>query len=423
MSKDLDETFDFTKRFQDEETQEDAEPFGSRIHSESRLLDGIPRQLLNVLRPFFEEKSFEKDDHLIRQGESGDCLYVVVSGKVKIYSENEFGEENVIDRSGPGDVLGEMALLTGESRSANVVAEEPVKVLALDAKTVHSLTEEHLELSKLMSNIVARRLGSVEYDALSGKTLGDYKLKRRLGKGGMAVVYEAAAEKDGRRVALKMMSHRLIYDPRARRKFDQEFELVRSFNSPFIVRTHSRFEAFQTYFLVMEFCDGKSLSEVFQEGPVNESRVRTIYEALRNALNYAHQKGVIHRDIKPGNIMELSSGEVKIMDFGLASPIDEVDQLKGISGTARYLAPELLNYHSASVETDYFAAGMTLIELIMGRKIISGRSFRMIVEQLRDWKSPDVASLCPHISQELALKVACLLSPNPEQRDWSALTE
>jgi len=408
----LDDLFDFTKRSTNNSTV-DAETFDTPLGS---IIEGIPPQLLTVLRPHFEERTFPKDSHLIRQGEAGDCLYVVVSGKVRIYSENENGDVNLIDHSGPGEVLGEMALLTGESRSASVVAEMPVKAMSLSASVVHELAQEHAELSKLMSNIVAKRLGAVEYDALAGKILGGYRLKRRLGKGGMAVVYEATDPADNQTVALKMMSHRLVYDAAARANFEQEFEILQSFNSPYIVRTHSRFAAFHTYFLVMEYCEGRPLDELVDEGPRPESELRVIYESLRKALEYAHSKDVIHRDVKPSNLIHIENGEVKLMDFGLAIPIDELGSSRGISGTARYLAPEILMFDPPSKKSDYFSAGMTLFELMIGRKYLQGDSFKSIIQQLKRWRGPNIKLICPDISDELIANVSSLLSPKADQR-------
>lgn len=395
----------------------------SMLRFESAFLLEKPDRLMELLRPFLEERVFEKDSYLMRQGEPGDRLYVLVSGKVKIYSQDDTGKEHVIDRSGPGDVLGEMSLLTGESRSANVIAEEHVKAMVLPAETVHRLAAEHSEISRLMSEIVAKRLGAVEYDALSGKTLGKYCLHRRLGKGGMAVVYEATNPIDGQRVALKMMSHKLVYNSVARAKFDREFELVRSFNSPFIVKTYSRFEAFHTFFLVMEFCDGRSL-DVFVDGaPNDDGAVREIYEALRQALLYAHELGVIHRDVKPSNMIKLENGDIKLMDFGLATPIDELSEAKGICGTVRFFAPELFKFQPASIQSDYFAAGMTLLELMLGDRFIRADNFMSISDQMLNWQPPDIAKLCPHASGELVNNVTGLLSPIANQRQMPALME
>lgn len=402
-------------------TTDIATTIDSRLRFDSALLSETPDRLVKLLRPYFEERVFEKDSYLIRQGDPGDCLYVLVSGKVKICSQDAAGKENLIDRSGPGDVLGEMALLTGESRSASVIAEENVKAMALPAKTVHLLAKQHAEVSRLMSNIVAKRLGAVEYDALAGKTLGGYQLRRRLGRGGMAVVYEATNPIDGKRVALKMMSHGLVYNSAARAKFDQEFELVRSFDSPFIVKTFCRFEAFHTFFLVMEFCDGKPLDELVAGAPNDEASVRQIYEALRQALEYAHQLGIVHRDIKPSNMIKLENGAVKLMDFGLATPMDELAEAKGISGTTRYLAPELLRFEPASIQSDYFAAGMTLLELMLGRKFIQGSKFEFISNQLLNWQPPGLAKLCPEFGHELVVNVTRLLSPIAGHREMPAL--
>ena len=232
----------------------------------------------------------------------------------------------------------------------------------------------------------------------------------------MAVVYEATNPSDNETVALKMMSHRLVYDSTARANFEQEFELLQSFDSPYIVSTYSRFAAFHTYFLVMEFCEGRPLDEIVDSGPLPEPELQVIYESLRKALEYAHNKDVIHRDVKPSNMIQLTTGEVKLMDFGLAIPIDELGTSKGISGTSRYLAPEVLSYQPPSIKSDYFSAGMTMLELMIGRRYVVGDSFESVIQQLKRWRTPDIGLICPEISDELIQRVTSLLSPVANER-------
>ncbi len=213
-----------------------------------------------------------------------------------------------------------------------------------------------------------------------------------------------------------MMSHRLVYDRQALHRFEQEFEIVRSFDSPYIVKTYSRFEAFHTYFLVMEFCDGRPLDKAVAEGPMTEAASQKSFDSIRAALDYAHERRIIHRDIKPANMIENRDGTAKLMDFELAIPLAELDPTFGISGTAYYIAPELLTYRPPSTKSDYFAFGMTMLELLLGQQPLRRGSRTEIFDQLRRWTKPDIRKMRPDISAEFCNQIAELLNPMASER-------
>ena len=378
-------------------------------------LSGISEGLRKVLEPQFEEIEFEHGAHLIRQGDHGDRLFVLLSGRVEVYSDVA-KQRHLIDESGPGDVVGEMALLTREARTASVVAKERVKALSLSAKKVHELAKEHPELSCLMNNMVAKRLGSVEYDALAGKSLNGFLLKRRLGKGGMGIVYEAIDPASDKTVALKMMSHQLVHDGNALEQFEREFDIVRSLESNNIVKTYSRFAAFGTWFLVMEYCSGNALDHLVARGPVSEEYALQMFRSISSALDHACHRGVVHRDIKPSNMIEHEDGTIKLMDFGLATPLASLDESTRLCGTALYLAPELLAGGVPSIETDYFAFGMSMLEMLMGRCPVTPGSVNQVLGQIRRWRKPDVRRARPDLCPKFCDQIAALLDPEPSNR-------
>lgn len=383
--------------------------------SPGACLAEISEDLLKVLEPHFEEIEFEHGAHLIRQGEQVDQLFVLLSGHVEVYSDVGT-QRHLIDESGPGDVMGEMALVTNEARTASVIAKDRVKALSLSAKKVRELTAEHPELSCLMNNVVAKRLGSVEYDALAGKSLNGFLLKRRLGKGGMGIVYEAIDSELDRTVALKMMSHRLVHDCDASAQFEREFEIVRLLESENIVKTFSRFAAFGTWFLVMEYCAGKPLNRLVKNGPVSEEYARHVFCSISSALNHSIKHGIVHRDIKPSNMIEHEDGSVKLTDFGLATPLRSLDKSTRLCGTAAYLAPELLAGSAPSVETDYFAFGMSMLELLTGKCPVEPGSTSHVLGQIRRWRKPDVRLARPDVSPDFCDQIAALLDPEPSSR-------
>jgi len=259
-------------------------------------------------------------------------------------------------------------------------------------------------------------------------------IQRRLGVGGMSVVYEAIDPTDQRQVALKIMSHRLVYDAPARRFFEREARIIQSFDHPDIVQMRGRFEAFKTFFMVMEFCDGQPLSEVIQShGPLPKSEIRKVVGTVGLALDYAHQMDVIHRDIKPSNIMINQDGSIKLMDFGLASPADELGFQANapIVGTPGYMSPEQMTGGPITPATDYFGLGCALFEMLTGARAVPDRRPATLARFQHSWKSPDVRDECPSASDELCQLLESLLARDAAERHidtdrltkWKALVD
>jgi CRP-like cAMP-binding protein len=382
------------------------------------LLAELPSRVAGLLEEHMREEQFAADDFLIRQGDLGDSLMVIRSGQVQIGAVDEHGHRHWIARCGRGQVLGEMALLTGEPRTADVIAVKPVRAMVLPAEEFHRLARRHPEISVVLTNIVARRLGASEHDVLAGKTLGGWLIHGRLGKGGMSVVYDAE-DAGGRRAALKMMSHRLVYEEDACRQFQREAEIIQSFDHPHIVRMYDRFAAFHTYFLALEFCDGHPMdAQLKKTGPLPEEEVRKIVGQLAAGLGYAHRAGIIHRDIKPSNVMVGRDGVLKIMDFGLARPVDEVPSSleSAVVGTPAYMAPEQLLGERLTVAADLFALGAVIWELFTGKRLMGTFNFGQIVRMHAAWTPPAIRARLPRVSQELAAVIETCLALDPAER-------
>ena len=162
-----------------------------------------------------------------------------------------------------GDVVGEISLVTNETRTADVVARTLVRVLVLPGDDFHDLAHRYPELQVLMTEVVADRLGQTTYDGLGGKDIHGYRINRCVGRGGMGVVYEALRLSDGEVVAVKMMSHKLVYQPDALLRFRREAATLEALHHEVIASLYDRFSAYKTQFLVMEFCKGRVLKQVF----------------------------------------------------------------------------------------------------------------------------------------------------------------
>jgi CRP-like cAMP-binding protein len=382
------------------------------------LFASLPERVADILEQHMHEQHFAIDEYLIRQGQTGDSLMVIRSGIVQIGSTDERGNRHWIARSGRGQVLGEMSLLTGEPRTADVIASRPVRAMVLPVVEFHRLAKQHPEITLVLSNIVARRLGAADQDVLAGKTLGGWLFHGRLGKGGMSVVYHAE-DRQGRQAALKMMSHRLVYDETACRQFQREADIVQSFDHPNIVRMHDRFAAFHTYFLAMEYCEGRTLDVFLKNiGRLPEAEVRKIVGQLAAGLHYAHAAGVIHRDIKPSNVMVMKDGTIKLMDFGLARPVDEIPSPydAAIVGTPAYMAPEQLAGEPLTVAADFFGLGAVIWEMLTGRRLFGNLTLGELLSQHSNWTPPSVRERIPHVSDELTSVVERCLARSPLDR-------
>jgi tetratricopeptide (TPR) repeat protein/predicted Ser/Thr protein kinase len=212
-----------------------------------------------------------------------------------------------------------------------------------------------------------------------GSHVGSYRIVRRLGEGGMGVVYEAIDERLDRTVALKVISDKFARDPEYRTRLFQEARSAAKINTEHIVKIWECSEFEGTPFISYEFVSGRGLDEVMPELSFEE-KVRIARE-MAEGLQIAHSLGVIHRDLKPGNIIVSDGGSIKILDFGLAKIInaDTVDSQGNIEGTLFYMSPEQVSGAKQSLSTDIFSYGVILYELFTGYKPFDGEYSAAII--------------------------------------------
>ena len=295
----------------------------NRIFFRSSPFSILGASTLAELLSVMQLREYAAGDHLIEQGDPAEFLLLILSGMAWARVRDTPKDRPPVGKFSAGDIVGEMSLITDEPRTADVVAETPVRALQLSASDFHVLTERHPDLRVVLTDVMADRLGHAKFDGLGGKDIHGYQVVQCVGRGGMGVVYEALDVTKGTRVALKMMNHRLIYQPNALRRFRREAAILKTLEHPSVARLYECFSAYKTEFLAMEFCPGPTLAEAIRSrGPLGESFVRRLMGHLAVALKYVHGRGIVHRDLKPSNIV-------------LTGRIDETARLRDRDGRER----------------------------------------------------------------------------------------
>lgn len=376
---------------------------------------GLSSAASDALEKELAARSFPVGTQLLRQGEQARGLYLISSGAVDIVDTNT-GER--IDCDGAGSVLGEMSLLTGQPCSADVVAMTDVEALVLSTDGYEKLIDRHPELEIALSQLVSDRLGGRKHDALCGKSIGNYRLLHCISRGGMGVVYEAKPidGADSDRVAVKMLRHRFIYDDQMKDRFDQEAKLLEDLVHPNIVRFREHFLAYRTRFLVLDLCDGSDLFRLLRvNGPMKESTVRAVLGQIAEGLLYAHRWGVIHRDLKPGNVLVDRDGRVRLTDFGLSKLLEsEVLDGKAV-GTPSYMPPEQFRRSNIGPESDWYALGCLIYEMLTAKLLFVGDNWMEMYRRKRN-TAPSDQWPAVECSPELRALLHATLQPNPKDR-------
>jgi len=371
------------------------------------------------------ERSFQGGDTLMVQGDAAEGLWILLEGTAHALLRGQDGSQRCIGRFTNGDVVGEMALVTREPRSATVVADSPIRALLVPAAAFDQVAARHLELSMVLTELVADRLGRGAHDGFGGKKVEGFRIHRCIGRGGMSVVYGAQDESSGVHVALKMMSYRLIYDGAALARFRQEAEVLQSLDHENIARLQRLFQAYNTYFLVMELCEGVDLQRLIASpGRLTESQVLPILGQLARALEYVHGRGLVHRDLKPGNVMITRQGHVKLMDFGIAVPefvlADESPTgPRVVLGTPSYMAPEQLAGGPVDRRTDVYALGCLAYELLTGRRLFAASSVVELTRQKLTPQLPPAAEIGEGVGPVLYEFLRNALRVAPDERPAS----
>jgi serine/threonine-protein kinase len=246
-----------------------------------------------------------------------------------------------------------------------------------------------------------------------------YELRGTLGRGGMAVVHDGWDHRLNRPVAIKMLHPGQYSQPDVRARFHAEAQAAAALNHPNIVAVHDCGEDGGGPFIVMERLPGATLADDIAAGPLPQARVRAMLDNVLAALSAAHAKGILHRDIKPGNILQSSTGaSYKLGDFGIAKTGGSAYTLTGqIIGTIAYLSPERLSGAACSVADDLYAVGIVGFEAVSGRNMFgAGDNIGALTKSILYDTPPPLQALRPDADTHLVAVIERALRRDPRQR-------
>jgi serine/threonine-protein kinase len=268
-----------------------------------------------------------------------------------------------------------------------------------------------------------------------GKVLAQYEIESRLGAGGMGEVYQARDTRLGRNVAVKLLPEIFSRDEDRIARFQREAKVLASLNHHNIAALHGLEQFEHIHFLVMELVDGETLAERLRRGPMPPDEALRLACQIAEALEAAHEKGVVHRDLKPANVKITTESKVKVLDFGLAKAMDSAPSNVTLSnsptlsmagtnagvilGTAAYMSPEQANGFTADARSDIFSFGCVLYEMLAGRQAFQGQTISEILASVLA-REPDFSLIPANLNPRINQLLRRCLEKNPKRR-WQAI--
>jgi len=253
----------------------------------------------------------------------------------------------------------------------------------------------------------------------SNRTIGRFVVERELGKGAQGSVFLATDPHLGRKVAIK--SVRAHASAETIERLHQEARVVIQFSHPNIVTLYDALEHEGAHYLVLEYVDGETLQLLLRrERKLEPGRAARIAMQIADALAYAHAKQVIHRDVKPANVMIAAGDTARIMDFGIAVSIGEAETVEALQGTPLYMSPERLLHSQVNEGADVFSLGMVLYEMLAGRTAVTGSSIFEVMHKIANEPFEPPSRFAPGVDERLDHLVLRAISKKPEERQASA---
>lgn len=296
------------------------------------------------------------------------------------------------------------------------IRREVESLLAANSLAGSFISEPAVDIAQLTSHIP-------EPQTLSGSDLGHYRIEKSIGKGGMGEVYLATDTRLNRRVAIKKLPDIYASDPDFVKRFQNEAQAAATLNHANVATIYSVEHYDGRPFITMEYVEGKTLDSQIPEGGIDLADFFEWFVPIADAIRHAHEKGVVHRDIKPGNIMISAEGTPKILDFGLAqvatgtlSRDSSITKQGQIIGTPAYMSPEQAEGKVVDARSDIFSFGVVMYEALTGIRPFTGESYAEVVSNVLKHDPPSAGRLRPGIPKHLTRLIEGCLKKRPHER-------
>ena len=359
-------------------------------------------------------------ERIATQGEVRETTYIIQRGSCLVLVEKN-GALYPTGHRCRGDMVGLTSVLTGEPQRAHIEAETDLELWALDKGFFDNITRDAPELVEFLTEVVASRFNSKR--PISDRRIGKYVATDIIGSGAFSIVYRGYHATLNMPVAIKMMKHDLYFNPEFQRTMIDEAKTIARLSHENIVTVYDIEERFKTTFIIMEYLEGSSLRDmlrVMQRLPI-KSTVNYLVQLCRG-LQYAHDRQIVHQDIKPGNIFILPNDKIRILDFGLASPFGSEGHM---IGSPYYMAPEQVECYPVDNRTDIYSAGITAYEMLTGQKPFDSDNVWEMQQMRVDRDIPDPAAWLPELPEALRRFIvkACSRAPGDRYADMREALE
>lgn len=258
---------------------------------------------------------------------------------------------------------------------------------------------------------------------IGGKIDGRYRVTGRIGHGGMADVYEGFDTINHKIVAIKIMRQDVMDNPMNVQRFQKECVASASLNSPYIVKVYGQGKVDNRPYMINEYVDGRTLRDKLNVAAghnLDPLEACEVMVQLCLGMQYVHDHGIIHRDIKPDNLFYLPDGSIKISDFGISSHVGEASSSDAIPGTIYYTAPEILRGNNPCIQSDIFSMGVLFFEILTGAVPFDGKETKDIVTSIVKRTTPLASDIYQSIPKALDRVIIKALRKRPEERYQSA---